>query len=421
MVIEFSVGNFRSIRTIQTISLVASPIVSKDKEIDNNNIISYDSDTSLLKSLAIYGANGSGKSNIIRGLLAMLYFTRDSFKNDELTSILYEPFELDNQSKNKPSFFQIVFLSNKNMYRYGFELKKNEVYSEWLFGPANKNEVFYFTRSKNDIKVNKKSFPEGVGLEKGKTKNTNLFLNVTNAFNGTISKEIKNFFINKIGVSSGIGDTGFRQATLELLKSDKHKKRIIDFMRNADMGLENIQRRLVDNEEDNIEKNETSKEKAKKENHILLGIRNIRNSKGEVIGSKETLFDFFESEGTKKYFNYIGAVIEALENGMSLFIDEFDSRLHPLITKSIVKLFNSKKFNKGKAQLVIVTHDTNLLDSALMRRDQIYFTEKLKNGESKYYSLINIKGIRNDASFNKDYIKGKYGAIPFIGDFKLLF
>ena len=131
--------------------------------------------------------------------------------------------------------------------------------------------------------------------------------------------------------------------------------------------------------------------------------------------------DGHESDGTQKFFNYSGVITYDLIYGSALFLDEFDARLHPMLTKKIVEMFNSPTLNKNGAQLVFVTHDTNLLDNSLLRRDQIYFTEKNKMQETVLYSLADFKGIRNDASYEKDYINGKYGAIPFLGDFEKLF
>ena len=131
--------------------------------------------------------------------------------------------------------------------------------------------------------------------------------------------------------------------------------------------------------------------------------------------------DDHESDGTQKIFNYSGVITTTLMSGMALFLDEFDARLHPMLTKKIVEMFNSPILNKNGAQLIFVTHDTNLLDNTLLRRDQIYFTEKNKMQETVLYSLADFKGVRNDASYEKDYISGKYGAIPFLGDFEKLF
>jgi AAA15 family ATPase/GTPase len=126
-----------------------------------------------------------------------------------------------------------------------------------------------------------------------------------------------------------------------------------------------------------------------------------------------------ESEGTLKLFELSPFVYEAIKEGRPLIIDEFDARFHPLLTKKIIELFNSKKNNDS--QLIFMTHDTNLLSADFLRRDQIEFVEKDKYGASHLYSLVQFKGIRNNASFEKDYIQGKYGAIPFLGDFNKLF
>jgi AAA15 family ATPase/GTPase len=143
------------------------------------------------------------------------------------------------------------------------------------------------------------------------------------------------------------------------------------------------------------------------------------NAEKEKIGEANLQFLSSQSEGTLKMFEISSFLIQAIENGETLVIDEFDARLHPLISKKIVELFNSQ--GNSSAQLIFVTHDTNLLSADLLRRDQIDFVEKDKYGESHLYSLVQFKGIRNTASFEKDYIKGKYGAIPFLGDFNQLF
>lgn len=416
MIIEYSVKNYRSIKELQTLSLVAAPIKSKYPELDTNNLIHVSDKLSLLKTVGIYGANGSGKSNIIKSLISMLLFVRDSFKNDDLGVMLIDPFLLNKTNKEEPSFFQLTFICDTVKYRYGFELFKNEVLSEWLFGTPEKNEVYYFTREGADINVNKKHFSEGLGLAE-KTSKNNLFLNITKAFNGKLSKEIYDFFIHKISLNAGVNDIGFRDRTLELLKYSDYKQKIINLLNEADFGINDINHHRIKKEDlpDNAPQ-DLLKDAAEGKIDILVSHRSLRENNHDLDVTFS--FDDKESEGTKKLFNYSGIVIDALQKGRSLFIDEFDSRLHPLLTKRLVEMFNSSELNKEGAQLVFVTHDTNLLDNTLMRRDQIYFVEKKKNFETELYSLVDFKGVRNDASFEKDYIKGKYGAIPFLGNFE---
>lgn len=421
MITEFSVKNYRSIKEMQTLSMVAAPIKSKYPELDTNNVIKVSDKLSLLKSAAIYGANGSGKSNVVKALIAMMIFIRASFKDDQVGKRFIEPFLLNTETPTQPTFFQLVFLLDNIRYRYGFEVFQNEVKSEWLFGTPDKSETYFFTREGSSIKINEKKYAEGKGLD-DKTSENNLFLNVVKAFNGKTSNRIISYFDQKITISAGITDNFFRETTVEFIKDVDLKNQIIGLLNLADLGILDVFHKKITR--DDLPKNP----------HPIL-VKDVENGNLEIILSKRQLLDsngnsagnyFFdidnqESDGTLKFFNYSGAIINALIEGGILVLDEFDARLHPMLTKKIVEMFNSPTINKNGAQLVFVTHDTNLLDNSLLRRDQIYFTEKNKLQETELYSLADFKGIRNDASYEKDYISGKYGAIPFLGDFEKLF
>ncbi len=408
MIVEFSVKNFRSIKEIQTISLVAAPIKSKTSEIDESNTIDFSEKLKLLKSIAIYGANGSGKSNLILAMIRMLVITRDIMKDDKLLYQVHEPFALNERSIFEPTYFQIQLIIDNKKYRYGFEFNEKRIVSEWLFGPADKQETYYFTRDLKDIKVNETYFKEGKDLQ-DKTTPENLFLNVAKTFNGVISKKIKDYFSGNIAISGGVTDFGLRETTIEMLNHPKLKKYVIDLLNFADLGI------------DDVIEEEIELEKGKRKEKIVLSQRPLFNEEGKKTGKNYHMtIDGGESEGTRKVFNYAGSVISSLREGRTLVLDEFDARLHPSLTKKIVEMFNSK-LNTRNAQLIFATHDTNLLDSNLLRRDQIYFAEKNSKFETGFYSLYDFKGIRNDASFERDYIKGKYGAIPYIGDFEKVF
>lgn len=421
MIIEFSVKNYRSIKEMQTLSMVAAPIKSKYPELDTNNVIKVSDKLSLLKSAAIYGANGSGKSNVVKALIAMMIFIRASFKDDQVGKRVIEPFLLNTETHNQPTFFQLVFILDNIRYRYGFEVFQNVVKSEWLFGTPGKTEAYFFTREGTSIKINEKKYAEGKGLD-DKTSENNLFLNIVKAFNGKTSNRIISFFDQKITISAGITDNFLRETTVEFLQEVDFKNQIIGLLNLADLGILDVFHKKITR--DDLPKNP----------HPIL-VKDVENGNLEIILSKRQLLDsngnsagnyFFdidnqESDGTLKFFNYSGAIINALIEGGILVLDEFDARLHPMLTKKIVEMFNSPTINKNGAQLVFVTHDTNLLDNSLLRRDQIYFTEKNKLQETELYSLADFKGIRNDASYEKDYISGKYGAIPFLGDFEKLF
>jgi len=415
MLIEFSVGNFRSIKEVQTLSMVAGAIVSKSKDLDEANVIIASEKWHLLKSKAIYGANASGKSNIIKAMLAFISIVNDSVKDERVLNEFIEEFKLSSAYDDKPSFFQIMLLIDGIFYRYGFETTKDEIVNEWLFGTPGKKEVQFFLREGKDIQINDKQFAEGSKL-KSLVREDALFLTVVKSLNGEVSKKITDFITN-IAVISGLFVQEVYRNALTFLKDETDRQRIVDMLKIADTGIHDI--RNIDLGEHSEADNNDSKNMQGGERSIVATAHKRINEK---TGTKSFVgFDFLknESEGSKKMFEISPVILHAMEFGTPVFIDEFDARFHPLLTKKLVELFNSE-VNKC-SQFIFATHDTNLLDASLLRRDQICFVEKDKSGASHFYSLAEFKGVRNDASFEKDYIRGKYGAIPFLGDFNALF
>jgi AAA15 family ATPase/GTPase len=407
MLLEFSIENFRSIAQMQTLSLVAAKLKSKNEALAENNLVTIEDEFRLVRSAGIYGANGSGKSNFIRGLMTMIYIIRESMRDDQILRRFIDPFQLNPLNREQPTYFQIQFVLEGKKYRYGFEANQTRIESEWLFGPANKNETMYFSRIGQNIRLNKKYFKEGEGLEM-KTSETNLFLNVVNAFNGTVSREIRKFFDHRTVVFLGINDHKIRRFTLQNLESEAGKHQILQMLNLADSGIETIYQER-DDYGDPIWST------------TVLTTRKVFDSDNHRLEDHKFVLDSHESEGTKKLFDLSGVLLDTLRQGNLLAIDEFDARFHPLLSRKIVELFNNPTTNPKGAQLVFVTHDTNLLDKDLLRRDQIYFVEKDLKGQSSLYSLFDFKGVRNDAAIEKNYIQGKYGAIPFLGDFNQLF
>jgi AAA15 family ATPase/GTPase len=440
MLIEFSVGNFRSIKEIQTLSFVATAI----NEHEQTHTFEANPKMRLLKTIGIYGANASGKSNLIKAMWAMVKFMKSPFEDRKKFEEHIQPFKLNTSTQNEGSFFQLVFMIEEKIYRYGFVYLKGKIISEWLFGTAKKNEVEYFRRENSEITIKKDRFSEGIGLE-SKTREDNLFLNVVYEFNGRIASEIRGF-LDKIIVIRGndnIIESDLRSVAHEFLESD-NKRNLIELLQLTDIDLLDLKLNENNNIEDSIknwfgiqdldeldktdsiesffQKVDTNKmfNDIRHKGNLDYGIfdnfiisqKNQYDEHGKYVGTVNFSFDDEASDGTKKMFNLSGIILNSFEKKELLVIDEFDSRFHTLLTKAIIKLYNSDK-NKS-AQLCFVTHDTNLLDKDLLRRDQIYFTEKNLKGETLVYSLSEIKGVRNDASFEKDYIKGKYGAIPFI-------
>ena len=399
MLIEFSVGNYRSFKEPVTLGMVAAKLRAKNKELDDNNLFPMTSSISLLKSAAIYGANASGKSNLIQAIRLMRGFVLASSKDTQTAEpIGVESFKLSTDTENEPSYFEVIFYLEERRYRYGFEADTQKVHSEWLYHVPNKRETRLFLREGNDFSLSS-VFKEGRGLT-DKTRDNALFLSVVAQFNGPIARNILVWFRN-LGLISGLSDEKHRRFTIKNIQDETLKDKIISFVKQMDVGISDIG---VGQEE--IGSIYTAP--------IVTTLHKNYDGDGAFISETSFDMDNNESEGTKKLFYLSGPLLDILQFGSVLIIDELDARFHPLITSTIIGLFNSKSTNPNNAQLIFATHDTNLLSNKLFRRDQIWFTEKDKYGATDLYSLAEIK-VRNDASFEKDYIAGKYGAIPFIG------
>jgi len=413
MIVDFSVQNYKSIRDMQTLAMNAANIVSKDKELDTSSLITVSPKLSLLKTKAIYGANASGKSSMIQALASFIRIVISSVKDEKILSTQIWPFELSDETMASPIYFQLSFILNDTYYRYGFEADRKEIKTEWLFGTPGKKEVPFFTREGSEIHVNEKQFQEGAKVvdlyrQSGNDigRKNSLFLTAVRSFNDGLAREIINYFSSYI-IISGLSDYRSHQMALRSLGDEPMRKKIAELLKLADVGIDDIWR------EERQSKNVS--ENSEKEYHIRTK-HVIKDKDGKLTRTRNFFMVIDESEGTKKMFEIAPALLESLDRGRVLLFDEFDARFHPLMSRKILELFNTTS-NKN-AQLIFTTHDTNLLSAKLLRRDQICFAEKDQQGASHFYSLADFKGVRNDASFEKDYIAGKYGAIPFLGDFK---
>jgi len=398
--------------------MVASSITGEEKELDENNVFKIHHKLSLLKSAAIYGANASGKSNLVAALRFMKWFVLNSSKETQVSEAIdIEAFRLSTETEQEPSFFEIVFLLEGENFRYGFEVNTEQVVSEWLFQTDENAEKLLFERDLDNFILN--DFPEGQGIS-DKTRSNALFLSVVAQFNGKISGKILLWFSKNLQLISGLQDTQYRKETLESFENDRHRHDIIEFIKKLDLGIADIQ---ITNQPVFVISPKTAIfGSLYPYSEIKPAVKTVhRKYDAEGKQSAIELFDIekHESEGTNKLFALAGLLLNTLRTGKILLIDELDARLHPLITRELICLFNSNETNPHNAQLIFTTHDTNLLSSKTFRRDQIWFTEKDNKGATDLYSLVEYK-VGKNASFERDYIIGKYGAIPFIGNFKEL-
>jgi hypothetical protein len=224
-------------------------------------------------------------------------------------------------------------------------------------------------------------------------------------------------------VVSGLNDTGLLGYTLDSFDSGEHRDAIRDLVRRLDLGIRDLEVRITKYKADELPQDvpEAVRQLASRMPGTEFKQAEVRtqhqkfDGAGQPAGVEHFEMEAHESEGTKKLFALAGLLADTLRAGQILVIDEFDARLHPLITQAIIGLFNSPKTNPHHAQLIFTTQDTNLLDRRFFRRDQVWFTEKDRQGATQLYSLAEFR-VRNDASFGRDYIRGKYGAVPYVGE-----
>jgi AAA15 family ATPase/GTPase len=395
-----------------------------------------------LKSAVVYGANGSGKSNLLSAIgfyrRFILSSSNDRQADDEIMTI---PFLLSTETENKSSSFEMIFIIGAIRFRFGFEVTKKNVTSEWLFGFDTENsnkESTYFTREHQNIKVSNRNFKEGKGLENNARPNA-LFLSTVAQLNGEVSNKIQNWLKTNINVISGLEDATTAYTIGRFQEQEEFRKKIINFFKLINLGIEDIKMEepVLDNlskilppkrEDEKIasliqELQKELKDRMKKGGDTReISINAFHKKFDEANKLIDTIaLDFeLESRGTQKLFSLLGPWFDTLEKGKILIVDELDSRLHTKLTTELLKIFQSG-INTKNAQLIFASHDTNLLRNDLLRRDQIWFTEKDDKGSTDLYSLVEYKinqatSVRNDASFEKDYLIGKYGAIPYFGN-----
>ncbi len=432
MLIQFTIGNFKTFKEKATISLLPHTAFKESEAKNENNVFQTGfANISLLKSAVIYGANASGKSKFVEAMDFMKYFIINSAKESQANErIDVEPFRLSIETENEPCFFEIAFIYENALFRYGFEATHQKIHTEWLFYKPKTKEVCIFFREQENLEIHKdylKVFKELQKLQQGNLilrNNTLLLSFVVQTYNDTLGLKVMNWF-NSFNIISGLEDSDYESFTVNKLQHKDSKNKILSLLQLADLGIEDFKAESVQVDSaqtfipDPIKKMILSKNK---DAHIYEGVKTYHtkyDQEGNSLGQEEFSLDDHESKGTQKYFSLSGIILDNLENGEVLVVDELDAKLHPILVQELVKLFNSKDTNPKNAQLIFVTHDVNLLDSDIFRRDQIWFIEKDRYQAAYLYPLTNFS-VRDNTDLKKNYIWGKYGAIPFV-NFKNFF
>ncbi len=415
--IQFSVGNFRSFKDERTFTFVPKQIQDEPK-----GSVACIGKQKISTISAIYGANSSGKSNLTYAIATMGYIVEQSVRLNDDDELAYDPFMLyASNDVNKPMHFEIVYLTEgQQRIRYGFENNSHTIVKEWLFvKEPSKEEKILFIREEDGIAVNGELFQEGIDREE-MTNDNRLFLSLVAQVGGEFSKSILSFFHSDCNVLSGLDTRGYANYTKRQFKShDKISENAMSFFKRLQLGFTEI-----DVEEQEVDISRMPSEIRPKKQPTKLEVyssHNIYNPDGTISGLHKFHFGEHESSGTKKIFELAGPIFDTLSRGSILVIDELDAKMHPLISQQIVRLFTSEDTNPLHAQLLFTTHDTNLLSAKLMRRDQIWFSEKDRFESTDLYRLSDIvlpdgTRPRGDGNIEKNYINGRYGAIPFINN-----
>ncbi len=422
MLVRFTVKNYKIFHEQAELTMIAN---NYDKSRAQDNIHECDNfNLKLLRSAVVYGANASGKSKLMEALQFMRLFVIQSSQNTQKGDpIQVQPFLFDSRAANEPSEFEIIFVHQNEMYRYGFEVNKERILSEWLFHRPKTKEVEIFYRQNQEFAIHKTQFPVGDTLYRDQMVRENaLMISVAAQFNSTLAGQVLDWF-NGFRVISALDNAGYRGYSMMSLENDTLKTKILNLLSKADMGIQDMALKSFEPEEllnSGKLHNESDKlvELIKRRKLRFASVNtfhNVYDDNKVVVGKASLDLETEESSGTNQFFALTAPIIDVLEKGWVLAVDELDSKLHPNLVKRIVELFNDHNINKNNAQLIFNTHDTNLLSTDLFRRDQIWFVEKDRYGAAKLYSLADFKA-RSDEQFERNYLKGRYGAVPVIHD-----
>lgn len=400
MLIQFNFENYKSLFNASTLDMTATSI----KEHTYNLITPQNTKTNYIKVAAIYGANASGKSSVIEAFRFMTAFVRSSFKlASELKEIPYKSFAFTNEQKN--SSFEVFFQKNGYEYQYGFEVDRKKVVEEWLYSKelrSNRHFKTIFERQNNKFDIpNLKSAKNFEDLVLPNT----LFLSILSNAKIPVIKEVFEWFEDATVID--FGDPSFenqlnRSLPIEI-EDHAFQNEIVLFLNAIGVPINGLDVRKVksDNEE----------------SYKLYSVYQH--------GGRDIHLPFHEeSSGTIKMFTLYIRMKNVLKSGSVIFIDELDAKLHPLLLRYMITLFHDEKTNPNNAQLVYTTHDNYTLTKDVFRRDQIWFVEKKKDLTAELYSLVEYKldddrKVRNDASYNKDYLLGRYGGVPVLKEFDM--
>lgn len=414
MLVEFRIKNFRSLRDEQVLSLVAS----NDNTLLENNAqgTGLKAAPHLLKSAVVYGANASGKSNLIKALQYMRGVVLESAAlQPGQTFDRLHPFKLDATSSALPTEFEVTLIIDNVRYQYGFAMTTQRIVSEHLlvykaFKPQRWFERHFDAEKGKDVYDFGSNMKGAKNLWEGATRPNALFLSMAVQLNSEALRPVFDWFVNRLVIFNEQSPPS-PQFSVQMLKKEEQRNAICELLNAADISIADIEvatkQAMVHTIKFDLttgKREETAREEAVDEvkfHHIT--------EHGEAV------FDLMdESSGTRNLLFLTGPILDILNKGLTLVVDELDTSLHTRLVQALVRLFHRPEVNTGGAQLIFTTHDTSLLDAyGLLRRDQVWFVEKRPDQSSSLYPLLDFSPRKNEA-LERGYLQGRYGALPFL-------
>jgi uncharacterized protein len=417
VLIEFRVRNYRSLRDDNVLSLVAST----DKTLKSSNVAhpGVASLPGILRTAGVYGANASGKSNLVRAMALMRAVVVQSASLQPGQPFNVQPFALDPAFKDQPTEFEVTFVREGARYQFGFSFDSARIHSEWLLVYKTVQPQSWYTREFNKIS-NKEHYRFGSHFQgqrqlwRSSTRPNSLFLSTAIQLNSEQLKPVFDWFVGLTVAEQGglpiLGGLNALQFTLDhVQQSESLKEEITKFLSGADVGISQI---------------EITKEKGFQQALSMDAAGNIASSRQEMeipvpkfthsTAKGRALFNLGdESEGTQRLFMLAGPLFEILRTGSVLFVDELDRSLHALLVRQLIEMFQNPSLNPAAAQLIFTTHDTSLLSGNFLRRDQVWLVEKDADQASRLYPLTDFAPRKKEA-LERGYLSGRYGAVPVL-------
>lgn len=414
MLLRFRFSNFRSFRTEQELSMIAGPLKDHADTLVHNEAIPE----SILPAAAVYGANASGKTNVLLALQFMaraVKFSHTRWQPDE--RIPREPFASE-PDRDRPSEFIVDVLVGGVRYQYGFFVSDTEVLEEWLHAyPKGKRQAWFNRRVGKPMSFSEKMVGENRAIE-GLMRPNSLFLSTAAQNNHLALSPVYGWFSRFLKFV--LHDrTGWKHSSEKLCADSQYKDYVVRMMTFADLGIAGLRvseetmpeetKRIVSVLLATLKSESKSGKQFSELNESRKQIQLIHRLGGDAVPFEPNQ----ESAGTIAYLTLIGPTISAIQAGGVVCVDELDASLHPLLATQLIRLFGDRSLNHKGAQLVFNTHDTNLLNGGVLRRDQIWFAEKKQDGSSQIYPLTDFKP-RKEENLANGYLQGRYGAIPFL-------